>query len=196
MRGITRSWACRTWPTSGRTSAASSRSSCSRSLSRLCNQARRRQETDTMNMRNAAILIGCITLNSGCMMAARAVAQQRQADPSRIFDSADTNGDGVITREEFHAARERLFARLDRNSDGFIDKDDMSGRVAGRQKSQERLATLVTQLDKDGDGRVSKSEFVDGPTPLFDRADTDHNGELSRDEVAAIKQKMGELRGT
>ena len=149
-----------------------------------------------MNMRNIVIVIGCISLNSGCMMAARAVAQQRQPDPSRIFDSADANGDGVITREEFHAAREHLFARLDRNGDGFIDKDDMSGRLAGRQKAQERLATLVTQLDKDGDGRVSKSEFIDGSTPLFDRADTDHNEELNRDEVAAMKQKIRELRGT
>jgi Ca2+-binding EF-hand superfamily protein len=149
-----------------------------------------------MNMRNVAILIGCISLNSGCMMAARAVAQQRQPDPSRIFDSADSNGDGVITRDEFHAARERLFARLDRNGDGFIDKDDMSGRLAGRQKAQERLAALVTQLDQDGDGRVSKSEFFAGSTPLFDRADTDHNGELSRDEVAAMKQKIRQSRGT
>jgi len=149
-----------------------------------------------MNLRNLAIVIGCITLNSGCMMAARAVAKPRQPDPSRIFDSADTNGDGVITREEFHAARERLFARLDRNGDGFIDKDDMSGRLARRQKAQERLAELVTQLDKDGDGRVSRSEFVDGPTPPFDRADTDRNGELSRDEVAAAKQKLSALHGS
>ena len=149
-----------------------------------------------MNLRNLAIVIGCITLNSGCMMAARAVAKPRQPDPSRIFDSADTNGDGVITREEFHAARERLFARLDRNGDGFIDKDDMSGRLARRQKAQERLAELVTQLDKDGDGRVSRSEFVEGPTPLFDRADTDHNGELSEDEVAAVKQKLAASRGS
>jgi Ca2+-binding EF-hand superfamily protein len=149
-----------------------------------------------MNMRNVAILIGCISLNSGCMMAARAVTQRTAPDPSRIFDSADTNGDGVTTREEFHAARERLFARLDRNGDGFIGEDDMSGRLAGRQKAQQRLAELVTQLDEDGDGRVSQSEFVAGPTPLFDRADTDHNGELSREEVAALKQKIGEARGS
>jgi Ca2+-binding EF-hand superfamily protein len=58
-----------------------------------------------------------------------------------------------------------------------------------RQKAQERLTQLVAQLDKDRDGRVSNAEFVDGPTPLFDRADADHNGELSRDEVAAVKQK-------
>jgi Ca2+-binding EF-hand superfamily protein len=133
------------------------------------------------------VLFGaCLALNSGCVMAAR----QRQPDPSKIFDSADTNGDGVITREEFHAARERLFVRLDRNGDGYIDKDDMSGRLAGRQRAQERLAELITQLDKDGDGRVSKAEFVDGSTPLFDRADTDHNGELSKEEVAAIRAEL------
>ena len=140
-----------------------------------------------MKTLNVAFISACFALNSGCMMAARAVAQQRQPDPSKVFESADTNGDGVITKEEFHTARERLFARLDRNGDGYIDKDDMSGRLAGRQKAQERLAELVTQLDKDGDGRVSRSEFVDGATPLFDRADTDHNGELSKDEVATIR---------
>jgi Ca2+-binding EF-hand superfamily protein len=147
------------------------------------------------NLRNVAILAACVTLNTGCMMAARAVTQ-RQPDPTKIFDAADTNGDGVITREEFHAARERAFTRLDRNGDGYIDKDDLSSRLAGRSKAQERLSQLVAQLDKDGDGRVSKAEFVDGPTPLFDRADTDHNGELSRDEVAAIKQKLRERNGS
>jgi Ca2+-binding EF-hand superfamily protein len=150
----------------------------------------------SFHTRHIAILTACITLNTGCMMAVRAVAQQRQPDPSRIFDSADTNGDGIITRAEFLAAQERLFARLDRNGDGYIDKDDMSGRLAGRQKAQERLAELVSQLDGDRDGRVSNTEFIDGPTPLFDRADTDHNGVLSKDEVAAMKQKMAELRGS
>jgi hypothetical protein len=148
----------------------------------------------SFTVRNIAILAACVTLNTGCMMAARAVTQ-RKPDPTKIFDAADTNGDGVITREEFHAARERAFAQLDRNSDGYIDKDDLSSRLAGRRKAQERLTQLVAQLDKDGDGRVSKAEFVDGPTPLFDRADTDHNGELSRDEVAAIKQKLLERKG-
>jgi Ca2+-binding EF-hand superfamily protein len=143
----------------------------------------------TRNLRNSVILAACVTLNTGCMMAARAVTQ-RPPDPTRIFDSADTNGDGVITREEFHAARERAFTRLDRNGDGYIDKDDLPSRPGAGHSAKERLTQLVAQLDKDGDGRISKAEFVDGPTPLFDRADTDHNGELSRDEVAAIKDKM------
>ena len=143
-----------------------------------------------MQLRNFAILAACVTLNAGCMMAARAVTQ-RQPDPTRIFDSADTDGDGVITREEFHAARERAFTRFDRNDDGYIDEDDAPSRLGARHAAKDRLAQLVAQLDKDGDGRISRAEFVDGPTPLFDRADTDHNGELSREEVAAMKDRIG-----
>ncbi len=148
----------------------------------------------SFNVRNVAILAACVALNTGCMMAARAVTQ-RKPDPTKIFDAADTNGDGVITRKEFLAARASAFVRLDRNGDGYIDKDDLPSRLVGRGNAQQRLTQLVTQLDKDGDGRVSKAEFVEGPTPLFDRADTDHNGELSRDEVAAIKQKLLERKG-
>jgi len=141
-----------------------------------------------LNIRNILVLAAVMALNSGCLMAARAVAQQRQPDPTKFFESADTNGDGVITREEFHAARERLFGRLDRNGDGYMDKDDLTGRLAGRQKAQGRLAELIAQFDRDGDGRLSKAEFVDGPTLAFDQADTDHNGQLSKQEVAAAKR--------
>jgi len=39
----------------------------------------------------------------------------------------------------------------------------------------------------DGDGRVSRTEFLNAPTVLFDRLDTDHNGELSQVELQAAK---------
>jgi Ca2+-binding EF-hand superfamily protein len=147
-------------------------------------------------IRNMAILTVSVTLNAGCMMAARAVTHQGQTESGRIFDSADTNGDGVITRAEFFAAQERLFTRLDRDADGYVDKDDQSHRLAGRSKAQGRLAELVARLDKDGDGRISEAEFLDGSAFMFDRADADHNGELSTEEVAAAKQKMAQRRGS
>jgi hypothetical protein len=44
----------------------------------------------------------------------------------------------------------------------------------------------MSQFDKDGEGRVSKAGFVDEPTPSFD---TDPNGKLNRDEVAALNNR-------
>lgn len=146
------------------------------------------------DMRTIAILTACVTLNTGCMMAVRTVAQSRQPDLARLFDSADTNGDGVITRVEFRSACERGFAALDRNGDGYIDRSDMSSRLAARQKAQDRLARMTARLDKDGDNRISRAEFVDGLAPLFDLADTDHNGELSKEEMATARVRWDALR--
>ena len=133
----------------------------------------------------SAMLITCATLTVACTPV-RSSGQHR--DPAKLIESADTNGDGVVTHAEFLAARERAFSRLDRNTDGFVDASDAPALPRARRKAQGRLAELVAQLDKNGDGRVSEAEFIDGPTPLFDRADFDHNGELSREEAATLKR--------
>lgn len=44
---------------------------------------------------------------------------------------------------------------------------------------------FILRLDRDGDGRVSRSEF-DGPPDRFDLHDTDHNGYITEDEVPSM----------
>ncbi|WP_129775180.1 EF-hand domain-containing protein [Peristeroidobacter soli] len=115
------------------------------------------------------------------LLSAPAMAQMRGEG---IFERADTNHDGSVTREEFLAARAAQFAKFDRNSDGYIDSADVPERLAKRRGGD----FLATQFDADGDGKVSKEEFVNGPTTLFDRADTDKNNVLDAKELAAAKE--------
>lgn len=134
------------------------------------------------------LLVSVIALaTSGCAFgAARAVAQASRPDLGQMLERADANGDGAVTREEFTQARARMFERLDRNSDGFWTKDD-TPRLAARRGRGERIAEALIALDKDGDGKVSRDEFVNTPGLMFQRADMNHDGTVDAKELAAFQ---------
>ncbi|HEY0686032.1 MAG TPA: hypothetical protein VGD45_27060 [Steroidobacter sp.] len=118
------------------------------------------------------------------LLAAPAMAQMRGEG---IFERADANNDGSVTREEFAAARADQFAKFDRNSDGVIDSNDVPKRLAARRQQNGGGDFMVGQFDADGDGKVTKEEFLNGPTLIFDRADADRNNVLDSKELAAAK---------
>ena len=119
------------------------------------------------------------------LLGAPAMAQMRGEG---IFERADANNDGSVTREEFVAARAGQFTKYDRNSDGYLDSNDVPKRLAARRQQDGGGDLLVGQFDADGDGKVTKQEFIDGPTLIFDRADADKNNVLDAKELAAAKE--------
>lgn len=119
------------------------------------------------------------------LLSSPALAQMRGEG---VFERADSDNDGSVTREEFIAARVDRFARLDRNSDGHIDSNDIPKRLSARRQRQGGGDFMVGQFDADGDGKVSKEEFVNGPTLLFDRADTNKDNVLDPKELSAAEQ--------
>ena len=125
------------------------------------------------------------------LLSAPAMAQMRGEG---VFERADANRDGAVTREEFITARAEHFTKLDRNSDGYIDSNDVPERLAKRRAQNGGGDILAKQFDADGDGKVSKEEFVNGPTSAFDRADTNKDNVLDTKELAAAKQAGDEWR--
>ena len=118
-----------------------------------------------------------------------AMAQQRAA---AAFDAADRNGDGVISREEFEATRAENFSRRDRNQDGFIDSADLGQRAAARPALADGIGRAQQRMDVNGDGKLSKEEFVKGGLDLFERADTDGNGSIDAKELQAVRGQVRE----
>ncbi|MGB5103781.1 MAG: EF-hand domain-containing protein [Steroidobacteraceae bacterium] len=126
----------------------------------------------------AAALLACSSASSA----------QMRPNADALFEKADANHDGSVSRSEFLAARAQQFPRLDRNGDGFIDAEDAPKRMMARQQGNAQLAELRKHFDTDGDGRISQQELAQGPTTVFDLADTDHDGVLNARELAAAKE--------
>lgn len=87
-----------------------------------------------------------------------------QAHKALRFQSADTNGDGVVSSTEFEAAadarkaereakrRDRAFKAMDANADGTITADEHAAFRA------ERMQARFDRVDENGDGMISEAE--------------------------------------
>ncbi len=92
----------------------------------------------------------------------------------------DANGDQVYTCDEWKRYLGDMFTKADRNRDGFVDSQEF--RVIQEADPQFKDAGLG-YFDDNGDGKLSRSEFVDKPTPFFLRFDLNRDCKVTLDEV-------------
>jgi hypothetical protein len=79
---------------------------------------------------------------------------------------------------------------MDANGDGFLTEADRQAR-AGEKAGGPRMRGA---RDADGDGRVSRAEFLGGEAPWFDRFDANGNDVLEPAEIEALRTTAGRLR--
>ncbi|MGO8081985.1 EF-hand domain-containing protein [Rhizobium leguminosarum] len=116
----------------------------------------------------------------------------------------DSDGDGYVSKAEFVAARpsdvtedqaNTLFDSFDSESTGSLSVDALAEAMSAQRSQRpggDDLASLLSDLDTDGDGSISKDEFVAGrPSDvtedqagtLFDSFDSEGAGSLSVDAL-------------
>jgi len=127
------------------------------------------------------------------LMFASCVALAQSRDGAAI-EQADANKDGKVTRQEYVDARAAQFARMDRNGDGVVDESDSRERADQSAVGKRVAAAIRGRIDTNSDGKISKDEFVNAPTMLFDRFDADKNGELDAKELEAARAAAERLR--
>lgn len=107
------------------------------------------------------------------------------------FKDADKNGDGKVSKDEFPGPAER-FDVLDRNKDGAVTADEIEGALRdGMNGEGARGKRMFQRFDKDGDGKVARTEFPGGDE-AFKALDKDGDGFVTAEEVPAGRPGKGE----
>lgn len=110
------------------------------------------------------------------------------------FGRLDANGDGMLDAAEMREARVQRFERLDADRDGLLTEAELTapaGRLQQKAAAAETvLADRFEGMDGNGDGKVSREEFLAAASPAL-TAQIDGNGDglISRSEFAAALDK-------
>lgn len=126
---------------------------------------------------------------------AKSVTESSSSLPSyeKLIAAADTNGDGRVSAAELQAfvasyvkkQVDARFHRLDRNADGRVARSEVPSMVPAR----------FARFDADGDGAFTAPELSEVMLrdasercrAVFERLDTDANGEVAMADASAAK---------
>jgi len=92
----------------------------------------------------------------------------------------DADHDGVLTCEEWQQYADRLFTLADKNADGVLDEKEF--QQIGNMEPVFAGADMA-YFDDNNDKRISRSEFVDKPNPLFARYDANRDCRVTEEET-------------
>ncbi|HXV28997.1 MAG TPA: EF-hand domain-containing protein [Sinorhizobium sp.] len=128
-----------------------------------------------------------------------------------LFQRADKDGDGFVTKLEFTGSRDVMFQSIDANKDGVLTQDELdAARAAWRQKmgkpaheqtqeqagdqaqqkpGKERHGRFMKRIDANEDGQITAAEFAAAGEKMFARLDDNSDGRIAQEELPKRKHK-------
>jgi Ca2+-binding EF-hand superfamily protein len=105
------------------------------------------------------------------------LAMERQL---RFATAWDANHDQVYTCAEWKKFVTDIFNQADRNHDGFVDATEFKSIQDATPQFKD---ASLGYFDDNGDGRLSRAEFVDKPNPFFLQFDKNHDCKVTLEEI-------------
>jgi Ca2+-binding EF-hand superfamily protein len=104
-------------------------------------------------------------------------------------------GDKAMTQAQREAHADMIFDRMDRDASGELSRDEASRENRRAAKRELFAEHRFERLDTDADGVLTAQEFA-APLDRLSAADTNQDGQLSRDERREARAAhRGTLRG-
>ena len=113
----------------------------------------------------------------------KAPSDKRAQFGERRFEKLDANRDGVVTLNEYLAAATSKFKELDVAGNGRVTAEEMANSPLAHKRAEHVAERIARRLDTNGDGRVSKDEFLATAKARFAKLDKNGDGFLSADEI-------------
>jgi len=99
-----------------------------------------------------------------------------------VVEALDLDHDGNLSAAELAQSAQSL-ATLDRNHDGVLSANELMARAPEQQSGDEQMAQKLLAFDKQGKGYLIAEDLPERMKAIFDRADANHDGKLTREEI-------------
>ncbi len=127
---------------------------------------------------------------------------------AELFNKIDSAGTGAVSLSDFEQGMKQaqpanLLSNIDADTLlSLLEELSQDGTTGTAQASgqSDRFSEMFKKLDSDGDGQLTKAEFVDGrpeevseeqAAALFDKLDTEQTGSLSFDDFSTAMAANG-----
>ncbi|WHU03741.1 MULTISPECIES: EF-hand domain-containing protein [unclassified Sphingomonas] len=115
---------------------------------------------------------------------APAFAQDTPQRGGGMLSRLDTNGDGIVTKEEYNAGIAARFAALDTNKDGKVSEAEREAAGRGGGMGMRGMT-----------GDVTLDQMQAQAAQRFDRIDANHDGKIDKAEMDAMMARMRDRQG-